>query len=51
MKQEEASEVRIGPLINDCATFSSCIVPIMARHLRFLIQHPPSLIEYLLKHF
>ena len=44
-------EVRIGPLIKDCATFSSCMSPIVVGYLRFPIQHPPPLIDYSLKHF
>jgi hypothetical protein len=51
VKQEEALEVRIKPLIKDCATFSSRTVPTMARHLHFPIQHPLPLIEYSLKYF
>jgi hypothetical protein len=51
IKQREAWEVRIGPLIKDWATFSSSTIPIMIRHLRFLIQYPPPLIRYSLKHF
>ena len=51
IKQGEALEIRIGPLINDSTTFSNCMVPTLARHLRFLIQHPPPLIGYSLKHF
>jgi hypothetical protein len=35
VKQGEALEVRIGPLIKDCATFSSHTVPTVAGHLRF----------------
>jgi hypothetical protein len=30
IKQGEASEVRIGPLIKDCATFFNCTVPTVA---------------------
>jgi hypothetical protein len=37
IKQGEVSEVRIGPLIKVCATFSSYIVPIVAGHFCFLI--------------
>jgi hypothetical protein len=51
IKQGEASEVRIGPLIKDCATFFSRTVPTMVGYLRFLIQYYPPLIDYLLKHF
>jgi hypothetical protein len=51
VKQGKASEVRIGPLINDCTTFSSRINPTVVGHLRFPIQHPPPLIEYSLKYF
>jgi hypothetical protein len=50
-EKQEALEVRIGPLIKDCITFSSRTVPIVTGHLCFSIQHPPPLIEYLLKHF
>ena len=48
IKQGEALEVRIGPLIKNCATFSSCTVLIVVKHLCFLIQHPPLLIDYTL---
>jgi hypothetical protein len=51
VKQREALEIRIGPLINDCATFSSRTVPTMAGNLCFPIPHPPPLIDYSLKHF
>ena len=51
IKQEETSEVRIGPLIKECATFPSHTVLTMDGHLCFPIQHLPPLIEYSLKHF
>jgi hypothetical protein len=51
IKQRETSKVRIGPLIKDSTTFSSCMVPTVVGHLCFLIQHPPPLIDYSLKHF
>jgi hypothetical protein len=44
-------EVRIGSLIKDCATFSKRMISTMVGHLRFLIQYPPPLIDYSLKHF
>jgi hypothetical protein len=47
----KALKVRIGPLIKDCANFSNYTVPIVAGHLRFPIQHSPSLIDYSFKHF
>ena len=49
--QGEALEVRIRLLINDCATFSSYTVPIVAGYLCFPILHPLPLIDYSLKHF
>jgi hypothetical protein len=51
IKQGEVSEIRIGPLINDCATFSSRTIPTVVGHLRFPIPHPPPMIDYSLKHF
>jgi hypothetical protein len=33
LKQIEALEIRIEPLIKDCPTFSSRTIPIMAEHL------------------
>jgi hypothetical protein len=46
VKQGEALNIRIGPLIKDCAAFFSRTVPTMAGHLCFPIQHLPLLIEY-----